>query len=311
MTINILFAGSQADWPVYKVELTKALVNQGVDARLCDTMNPEDVDYIIYAPDGPLTDFSRYMRCKAVLGLWAGVERIVSNPTLRQPLARMVDAGLREGMVEWVTGHVLRYHLGMDQHILNQDGVWRDKTAAPLARSRTVGILGLGALGAACAQALVQLNFNVVGWSRRPKDIDRIECMWGESGLHDVIRQSDILVLLLPDTRTTTNTLDAEALALLPKGARIINPGRGTLIDDEALLDALNAGQVGHATLDVFREEPLPINHPFWAHPNVTVTPHIASSTRPDTVSDFVAENISRYERGLSLIGLVDRSVGY
>ena len=311
MTINILFAGRASDWPLYEVELTKALVNQGVDARLSNDMAPEMVDYIVYAPDGPVSEFSRYMRCKAVLGLWAGVERIVTNPTLRQPLARMVDAGLREGMVEWVTGQVLRYHLGLDQHILHQDGIWREETAAPLARSRTVGILGLGALGAACGHALAHLNFNVVGWSRSPKDLPMITCMSGESGLHDVIGQSDILVLLLPDTRATANILNAKTLALLTKGACIINPGRGTLIDDDALLDALSSGRVGHATLDVFRQEPLPAEHPYWAHPRVTVTPHIASSTREDTASDFVAENISRYERGLSLIGLVDRSVGY
>jgi len=126
-----------------------------------------------------------------------------------------------------------------------------------------------------------------------------------------VLSRSEILVLLLPDTRSTANTLNAKTLAMLPRGACILNPGRGTLIDDDALLEALATGQLGHATLDVFRQEPLPPEHPYWKHACVTVTPHIASATRPETASDFVAENISRNERGLALLGLVDRSSGY
>lgn len=311
MTLNILYSGPAEDWPTYQIELTKALVNHGVDASLSNDVAPELVDYIVFAPDGPVADFSRFSRCKAVLSLWAGVERIVSNPTLRQPLARMVDSGLREGMVEWVTGHVLRYHLDIDQHILHQDGVWREAAAAPLARSRQVGILGLGALGAACGQALAALNFNVAGWSLHPKDFDSLTCLSGVAGLHEVLSRSEILVLLLPDTRATANILNTKTLAMLPDGARLLNPGRGTLVDDDALLATLDSGHIAHATLDVFRQEPLPASHRYWAHPSVTVTPHIASTTRPSTASDFVAENISRSERGLKLLGLVDRTAGY
>ena len=160
----------------------------------------------------------------------------------------------------------------------------------PLARDRTVAVLGLGVLGAACARALSALNFRVLGWSRSAKSIDGIETTHGEDGLDATLRQADIVILLLPDTPATENTLNARTLALLPRGAVIVNPGRGPLIDDDALLQALDSGQVGHATLDVFRTEPLPPEHPYWAHPRVTVTPHIASETRPISAARVIAE---------------------
>jgi glyoxylate/hydroxypyruvate reductase A len=158
---------------------------------------------------------------------------------------------------------------------------------------------------------LATLGFPVTGWSRSEKSIDGITCHHGEAGLRTALTGAEIVVLLLPDTPATENTLNDETLALLPKGARLINPGRGPLIDDNALLAALDSGQVGHATLDVFRVEPLPLDHPYWAHPNVTVTPHIAAETRAITAARVIAENIRRGEAGEPLLHLVDRSLGY
>ncbi len=309
---TILFAARDAAWAAYEAPLTRALQAAGVqDFRLGRDFPPEEVDYIVYAPNSTVQDFRPFTRCKAVLNLWAGVEDIAPNPTLTQPLARMVDEGLTRGMVEWVTGHVLRHHLGMDTHILKQDGTWRPETVPPLARDRRVTVLGLGALGAACAQALAQLGFDVAGWSRSPKQIDGIDCRSGEAGLEAVLRRADILVLLLPLTPETENLLDAQRIGWLPEGAVIVNPGRGALIDDAALLAALEAGALGHATLDVFRTEPLPADHPYWAHPRVTVTPHIASTTREDTAAEVIAENVRRGEAGEPFLHLVDRSRGY
>jgi len=309
---TILFSAKSERWDQYETPLRAALAEAGLgDATLTTEADPAEVDYIIYAPNSGLDDFTPYTRLKAVLNLWAGVEDVVGNPTLKVPLARMVGGGLTEGMVEWVTGHVLRYHLGMDLHIHGQDGRWRAEAVPPLAMDRSVAILGLGALGRACGEALARLGFKVSGWSRTAKDISGIETYHGADGLHDVLRQAEIVVLLLPNTPATENTLNAETLALLPKGARIINPGRGPLIDDEALLAALNSGQVGHATLDVFRVEPLAADHPYWTHPNVTVTPHIASQTRPDLAARAIVENIRRGEDGLPFLHLVDRDAGY
>jgi len=310
MSVNVLFAARPDHWRTYETPLKQALARAGVDANLTTSAAPEEVDYIVYAPNSEVQDFTPYTRTKAVLNLWAGVENIVGNPTLKIPLARMVDHGLTQGMVEWVTGHVLRHHLGMDRHILGQDGEWRAEVP-PLASQRRVTMLGLGALGEACAQMLGHLGFPVTGWSRRAKDIPGITCLSGEDGLQAALQAADILVLLLPLTDETENLLDARTLALLPEGAMIVNPGRGPLIDDEALIAALDRGHVAHATLDVFREEPLPPEHPFWAHPGVTVTPHIASETRPETASQVIAENIRRGEAGAPFLHLVDRTQGY
>jgi glyoxylate/hydroxypyruvate reductase len=310
MSLNILYAANPDAWDVYSTTLSDALTQAGLSARLSREFAPEEVDYIVYAPGSALQDFTPYARCKAVMSLWAGVERITGNKTLTQPLTRMVDSGLEEGMCEWVAGHVLRHHLGIDRHILGQNGDWCQQPP-PLARNRRVGVLGLGALGQAVARTLAALKFDTAGWSRREKDIAGISCYSGDAGLRALLARSEILVLLLPDTPDTTNLLNAVTLALMPRGAMIVNPGRGPLIDDEALLAALDRGQIAHATLDVFRVEPLPAAHRYWAHPKVTVTPHIASDTRADSASQVVAENIRRCEAGEELMFLVDRKSGY
>ena len=306
----ILFAAPTL-WPAYETILPQALADAGLSARIVtETDDPALVDFIIYAPSAPLQDFTPFTRCKAVLSLWAGVERIVGNTTLTQPLARMVDPYLTEGMVEWVVGHALRHHLGMDRHIVNPAHVW-NPTCPPLARQRPVAMLGLGALGLAAARALQALNFPVTGWSRAPKQIADLTCLHGEAGLQQALSNAAIVVTLLPRTPETENLLNARRLSYLPKGAVLLNPGRGPLIDDEALLAALDSGQVGHATLDVFRTEPLPQDHPFWTHPRITVTPHIAADTRPHSAARVLVENIRRAEAGEPLLHLVDRALGY
>ncbi|MEC7259173.1 MAG: glyoxylate/hydroxypyruvate reductase A [Pseudomonadota bacterium] len=310
MTVNILFAAKEERWPTYEPHLRRALDDNGLNYDLRRDFAPEEVDYIVYAPNSNVQDFMPFTRLKAVLNLWAGVEGITRNDTLKVPLARMVDDGLTRGMIEWVTGHVLRHHLGMDAYIVNPDHKW-NLIVPPLAQDRSVAILGLGALGRACAETLVGLGFNVSGWSRSPKDIPGVTCHHGEDGLMDTLSKAEILVLLLPDTPATENTLNAETLAALPRGAVILNPGRGPLIDDAALVAALDSGQVGHATLDTFRIEPLPADDPYWAHPKVTVTPHCASETRPDSASRIIAENIARGETGQPFLYLVDRDSGY
>lgn len=310
LTINILFAAKSERWDTYQAPLTQALEEAGLDFDLRPDFPPENVDYVVYAPNSSVQNFGPYTNLKAVLNLWAGVENVVHNETLTVPLARMVDHGLTQGMVEWVTGHVLRYHLGMDAHINGQDGRWRTQVP-PLAQDRPITILGMGALGQACAAALTALGFPVTGWSRSAKTVPQVTTLHGSDGLQTALKNAQILVLLLPDTPATTDILNTDTLARLPRGAVVINPGRGALIDDTALLAALDSGQVGHATLDVFRTEPLPADHPYWAHPNVTVTPHIASATREGTASEVIAENIRRGEAGEPFLYLVDRTLGY
>lgn len=308
--LNILFAARSERWEEYETPLSVALEAAGIAAALSPEMAPDRVDYIVYAPNSRVQDFTPYVKLKAVLNLWAGVEDVAGNTTLNVPLARMTDEGMTEGMINYVTAHVMRYHVGLDAHVTNPERIW-DPTPPPLARYRTVAFLGIGALGSACANAVAQLGFNVVGWSRRPKTFDWMTCYSGRAGLQETLKQAEMVVLLMPWTAQTESTLNPETLAWLPRGARIINPGRGPLIDDGALLAALASGHIAHATLDVFREEPLPKDHPYWSHPNVTVTPHIASTTRPDLASLRIVENIRRSEAGEPMLDIVDPSAGY
>jgi len=310
MTLKILFSASKKNWSEYKAPLEEAFASVSLDYDLRTSFAPNEVDYIIYAPSSSLQDFSPYTSLKAVLNLWAGVEGVAFNKTLKVPLARMVDSGLTSGMVEWVTGHTLRHHLGIDKHIHGQDGVWRSYVP-PLAKDRVVTILGLGTLGTACGTALRSLGFNVRGWSRRKKSIDGISCFYGNDQIDFSLMDADIVILLLPDTPPTKNILNHHTLNLTKKGAFVLNPGRGPLIDDDALITALDSGQLEHATLDVFRIEPLPENHRYWSHKKVTVVPHKASETRPKTSSQVIAMNIKRAENGNELLHLVDKETGY
>jgi glyoxylate/hydroxypyruvate reductase A len=313
MEINVLFAGSYKSWPEYEEHLKAAFLERNLSVSLkCEFSNPSEVDYIIYAPNSSFNDFSIFSQAKAVLSLWAGVENTVSNPTLFQPLCRMVDLGLTQGMVEYVVAHSLRYHLNLDQQVLQQDGIWRHDIMIPkLAQDQKIGILGLGALGSECALKLNEMGFNVLGWSRNQKKIPNIECLTGSSGFNKVLESSDILVLLLPLTKNTKYILNSKSLKSLKKGAFVINAGRGLLINDDALLSSINEGRVKGATLDVFSIEPLPSGHMFWEHPAITVTPHIAAETRPKTSSVSIAENIYRNENNLGLLNLVDKLEGY
>lgn len=313
MTVRVLFSAPKTDWDAYRDVLATALSDLDVSADIEHNLQPEKpetVNYIVYAPSSGLWDFAPFTVVKAVLNLWAGVESVVQNKTLTQPLARMVDPGLTEGMVEWCTAHVLRHHLDLDRDIRRKDREWVPRVP-PLAQDRKVAILGLGALGQAVGQALATLNFDVTGWSRTEKSIPGLTCLSGEDGLEKALLSAEILVLLLPLTPATENMMNQIRLDAMPKGAVLINPGRGPLVDDDALIAALDTGKLAHATLDVFREEPLPTDHPFWAHPKVTVTPHIASATRPESAARVIAENIRRGEAGEPFLHLVDRNLGY
>jgi len=308
---NVQFAGDDAAWEKYGPPIDDALAQAGVAADLSRDHDPARVDYIVMGGGVGIEDFTPYSRARAVLRLWAGVEDIVGNDTLTIPLARMVGGGLDEGMRDWVVAHVMRHHVGMDAHLHGQDGVWRGDVTPKLARDRRVTILGLGALGQVCGRALAGLDFAVAGWSRSRKQVEGIRCLAGEDGLAAALADAEIVVLLLPSTPETAGLLDARRLAMLPRGAVIVNPGRGTLIDDDALDAALDSGQVAHATLDTFRQEPLRDDHRWWSDPRVTVTPHIASETRAPEAAAVIAENIRRGEAGEPFLHLVDRDAGY
>ncbi len=305
--MTILFASD--GWEIYREPLKQAFDEFGINFKEVTTnqnLNKADIEFIIYSPKSGLSDFSGFSNLKAVLNLWAGVDEIVSNSTLECTLVRMIDDGLTQGMNEWCMAHVLRHHLSIDHHIKHQDGLWRSDFCPPLASERCVGVLGLGELGSTVAKSLAQVGFKVVGWSQTEKMLTDVRSYTGMPGLERVLKKSELLILLLPLTPATKFIINAYTLALLPKGAIIINPGRGLLVNDYDLLNALNNEQLSHATLDVFDTEPLPTKHPYWLHPKVTVTPHIAAATRPKFSSKSIAKNIVRIRNGRKPKGLVE-----
>lgn len=174
-----------------------------------------------------------------------------------------------------------------------------------------VGILGLGELGGRVAQDLVRFGYRVSGWSRRARQVENVRCLHGEAGLRELLPQTDVLFCVLPSTPGTRHLLDAETLALLPDDAALINAGRGSLIDEEALLARLDGGHLRFALLDVFAEEPLPEKHLLWTHPRVVVTPHVAADTVPEEAVAQIAGNMHAQARGEPVTGRVDRQRGY
>jgi glyoxylate/hydroxypyruvate reductase A len=299
-----------SDWTA---ELEKAAAVSGLPLRVDPSANPADIDYLVYNIDGGLTEFSAFPNLRVILNTWAGVEAVVGKVTWPDhvPFCRMAETGMTDGMSEYFVGHTMRYLLDIDRSVAqSQSGTW-EKYTPRLARQTTVGVLGLGVLGSVTAAKLTALGFNVLGWSRSQKELAGVSCHAGPGGLDHVLSQAEILILILPSTPETANILNADTLARLPESACIINAGRGPLIDDDALLAALASGHVRHATLDVFRIEPLPGDHPYWRHPQVTVTPHIAAETRFDTAAEALVEQIGRDIEGKPLLHIVDRASGY
>lgn len=275
--------------------------------------NPAEIDVALVwrYPQG---DLKNYPNLKLIYSLGAGVDHILDDPDLPAgvPLARIVDpAGLTAGMTEYVLLNVLRYHRHLPDYERQQrERRWK-KLPIPITARRRIGILGLGELGRDAGMKLAALGFPVAGWSRSPKSVPGLESFTGETMLPAFLARTDILVCLLPLTPATTGIINARTLSLLPRGAYVINAARGGHVVDADLIAALDSGQIVGATLDVFHTEPLPQDHPFWTHPKVTVTPHIASITNPDTAGEQIIANIRRLIAGVPLLHLVDRNAGY
>lgn len=227
------------------------------------------------------------------------------------PLVRMVEPGLVEAMVEYVTLAVLALHRDLVAYIDQQRREsWKVIEIRP-ARERRVGILGLGQLGQPAALRLRDLGFRVSGWSRSGAKLDGVACFAGAANLPAFLGEVDILVCLLPLTESTRGILDATLFAQLPPGAAVVNAGRGGHLIGADLIAALDSGHLSAAILDVAEPEPPPPGHPFWHHPKILLTPHVASVTRVEDAVDFVLDAIQRHRDGRPLLGLVDRGRGY
>ncbi|HEX6120045.1 MAG TPA: glyoxylate/hydroxypyruvate reductase A [Dongiaceae bacterium] len=250
---------------------------------------------------------------KIVFGLGAGVERLLADPDLPRnvPLVRMVEPELTRGMVEYVLWQCLFHHRKVwELEAAQSCATWRPHTY-PAPWDRTIGIMGLGELGTAAAEKLVEFGFQVRGWSRSPKSVPKVESFFGQDQLPAFLAKTEILVCLLPLTPETRGILDASLLARLPRGASLINAARGGHLVEADLSAAMAAGQITAATLDVFETEPLPDDHPFWSTERLYITPHNASITDPRSAAWRIARQIERFEAGERLESVVDRARGY
>jgi len=298
-------------------QLFRALAPQH-DIRLWpeSTASPTDVAYacVWRPPHGMLRD---YPNLKAVFSLGAGVDDILTDPLLPNvPIVRIVDADLTMRMTEYVVLHVLMYHRKQRLYDTQQRvRMWHDHEQAP-ASEVAVGIMGLGELGRAAAVALQRLGFRVYGWSRSQKSIPAVETYYGMIGLEPFLRRTEILVCLLPSTPATRGILSLDLFRRLKfngamHGAYLINAARGDLQVESDILVALDDGTLAGATLDVFATEPLPITSPLWTHPKVTITPHNAAQSSPRALVSNILRQIDRFEVGMPLEHVVDRSRGY
>jgi len=277
-----------------------------------DVGNPDDVDlaFMVRPPPGEL---KRYPNLKAFLNLNVGVDTLLFDPDLPRhvPIARTVDPGLVRMITTYLLYAIIRYHRSFDEFARRQSQVRWEYLRARDNYNCRVGIMGLGVIGLDAATTLRDLGFAVAGWSRTPKALDGIEAFHGRDGLAPFLNRTEILCCVLPLTADTRQIINRDSLSLLPRGARLINVARGSIMVERDLLDALDSGQLAGATLDVFDEEPLPPDNPLWLHPGVVVTPHVAGNTSPVTAAPQVAENIRRARQGLPLINQIDRGRGY
>ncbi len=255
---------------------------------------------------------------KAVFALGAGVDAILDQERKHPgtlpagvPLLRLEDTGMAQQMQEYALSYVLRYFRRLDEYqALQQRQEWQPLDPHSL-DDFTIGILGAGVLGQSVARKLTEFGFSVRCWSRSAKQIDGVQSFAGEAQRAAFLDGVKLVINLLPNTPETVGILNRELFAQLSTGAYLINIARGAHLVEADLLAALEQGQLAAATLDVFAREPLPQDHPFWRHPRVTITPHIAAITLPQQAMDQIAANIRALEAGHAPAGVVDRQRGY
>lgn len=306
-----VFFHSDLDDPVqWKATLAAALPQvRFVVGPECDA--PERVDIALVWTQPP-QGLGVFPNLRAVLSLGAGVDQLhLERLDPRIPVARLVDPTLTGRMVEYCKAAVFHFHREFHVHWRHQQEC-RWKFSPPIgAGERRVLVLGLGELGAAVATSLAAEGFAVTGWSRSPKDLPGVRGLCGDAQLPPAVRDSDIVINLLPLTPETSGLLDARFFSWCKPGSCLVNVGRGAHLKEADLLEALDRGQVDAAFLDVFSQEPLPQDHPFWTRPQLHVTPHVASLSDPVASATTVVANIRRSMLGLSLLHAIDRERGY
>ena len=278
-----------------------------------DEYKPEEIDYFVgfRPPQGFLKTLTKM---KLVISFGAGVDGFLADKEFpRQiPLVRFTEPNLAFEMAQYCTLYSLSVH--RSQHFFEaaqKEGVWRNRMMPRGTDKTRLGVLGMGEIGGKIAERLASFGFPVSGWSKTRKQIANVKSFAGAGELDAFLGQVDILSVVLPQTPETINLMDKAFFAKMPKGAWIINVARGTIIVDQDMVDALDSGQLGGAVLDVFRTEPLPADHPFWKHPKITITPHVAGITDPTMALAYVETTVKKWEAGEKLADIVDLDRGY
>jgi glyoxylate/hydroxypyruvate reductase A len=270
---------------------------------------PEAVDFAVVWRQ-PEQSLSGFHNLKALQSFGAGVDSILSDATLPDvPLARIVDPDLTKSMLNYLHGVLLHYQLRFDQFELQQQTQqWKARSPRKI---QQICVLGLGELGKAAVLYFQQLGYQLCGWSATAKQIAGVACYAGDTEFAQAVADADLVICLLPLTAQTENLLNDQRLSQFKPGAILVNVARGAIVDDLALLQYLDSGQLSAACLDVFRTEPLPAEHPFWRHKAIKLTPHISAVTNADTAVLQIAENYQRVQAGLPMLNLVDKQRGY
>lgn len=275
-----------------------------------DIGDPSEIEFVVMWKI-PAEELSALPNLRAILLTGAGTNHlrpIEDYPDV--PVVRLADQTVASDMAAYAVHWVLHFHRGMDVYRWQQgESTWQRHRYRPT-RDFTVGVLGMGNIGGAVADAALALGYPVRGWSASGRERDGVTSFSGDA-LDEFLSGCDALINVLPLTSDTYRLLNTSRLAQLPKGACVINVGRGGTIDHDALVAALDAGRLSGAALDVFSAEPLPEDSPLWSHPRVALTPHISGSTMPETATDYIATNITRMRSGEEPFPILDRTAGY
>ncbi len=276
---------------------------------------PHDQQQVEFALawDHPPGIFSDYPNLKCISSMGAGVDHLLSDPAIPShiPVVRIIDPKLSQDIFEFALAVIMNRLRGLTQYRLNQTrSYWKKQPYLNIAAVR-VGVMGTGVIGHHAATRLQQIGFSVQGWSRTPGQQTSYRKFAGPEQLADFLEQTDILICLLPLTPATQGILNHNNLLKLPRGSWLVNLGRGGHLVDHDLMQVLESGHLQGANLDVFEQEPLPAGHPFWSHPQINITPHIASLTTPGSVAPQIVDNYYRARQNRPLLNVVDRSRGY
>lgn len=314
MERRTLLLAVPANWaPLWTIPLAELAPELKIAIAGKDLYDPDAIEYVLSfrPPHGLLNTL---INLKVAFSLGAGVDGFLVDPEYPRhvPLVRFVGPSLADEMAEFCVLHVLmHYRMQRFFDSAQSEHKWRQALLPRRSEDIGVGILGCGEIGAVVAARLRPFGFRLAGWSRSRKQIAGVESFAGQDELSAFLSRSDFLICLLPLTAETRGVLNERLFAGLPKDAFVINVARGGHLVDADLIAALDSGHLSGAVLDVFYQEPLPEDHPFWPHPKITVTPHIAAITDPRAAVRYVADGIARFERGEKLENVVDLTRGY